>query len=139
MYVGENVSDFMQPTRSAAGNVDQFLLSCSRVRCSLARQLFTLSPGVWLYATKAAARQLAVTSQFGTLSATAARVRRAQASVGQNEMPSAEPAAMAIINCRNVTISKIACNLSYVAMATVIDWLTEITAALSEKAYAQYE
>jgi hypothetical protein len=101
--------------RSAAGNVDQFLLSSSRVRCSLARQLVNLSLGVWLYATEAAARQLAVTSQLGTLSAaTAARVvrRAAKMSVGQNEMPSAETDAMATINRRNMTISQIACNLS---------------------------
>jgi hypothetical protein len=37
VYVGEKVSDFTQPIRSAAGNVDQFLVICSRVRCSLAR------------------------------------------------------------------------------------------------------
>ena len=87
--------------RSAVGNVDQFLLSSSRVRCSLARQLVSLSLDVWLYATEAAPRQLAVTSQLGTLSAvTAARVvrRAAKMSVGQNEMPSAEKDAMAIIN-----------------------------------------
>src|SRR5262245_18122293 len=72
VYVGENVSDFTQLMRSAAGNVDQFLLSSSRVRCSLARQLCNLSLGVWLYATEAAARQLAVTSQLGTLSAATA-------------------------------------------------------------------
>src|SRR5262245_36008598 len=89
--------------RSAAGNVDQFLLSSSRVRCSLARQLSNLSLGVWLYAIEAAARQLAVTSQFGTPSATASRVRRAEASVGQNEMPSAEAAARAIISRRIMT------------------------------------
>jgi hypothetical protein len=83
VYVGEKVSDFTQLMRSAAGNVDQFLLSSSRVRCSLARQLFTLSLGVWPYAIEAAARQLSVTSQLGTLSAPAARVRRAEASVGQ--------------------------------------------------------
>ena len=111
VYVGEKLSDFTQPMRSAAGNVDQFLLSSSRVRCSLARQLVNLSLGVWLYATEAAARQLAVRSQLGTLSATAARVRRAEASVGQNEMPSAEAAAMAIINRRNMTISKMTCPL----------------------------
>jgi hypothetical protein len=103
VYVGEKVSDFTQPMRSAAGKFDQFLVSSSRVRCSLARQLFTLSLGVWLNATEPAARQLAVRSQLGTPSATAARVRRAEASVGQNEMPSAEAAAMAIINRRNMT------------------------------------
>src|SRR5215475_14209822 len=89
--------------RSAAGNVDQFLLSSSRVRCSLARQLFNLSMGVWPNAIEAAARQLTVTSQLGTPSATAARVRRAEASVGQNEMPSAETAARATISRRNMT------------------------------------
>jgi hypothetical protein len=68
LYVGEKVSDFTQPIRSSAGYVDQCLVSSSRVRCSLARQLFTLSSGVWLYA-KPAARQLAVRSQLGTLSA----------------------------------------------------------------------
>src|SRR6476646_1534187 len=99
--------------RSAARNVDQFLFSSSRVRCSLSRQLFNLSVGVCPNAIEDAARQLAVTSQLGTPSVTAARVRRAQASVGQNEMPSAEAAAMAIINRRNMTISKMACNLSY--------------------------
>src|SRR5262245_22243313 len=114
VYVGEKVSDFTQPMRSAAGNVDQFLSSSSRVRCSLARQPFNLSPGVSLYPAVAAARQLAVRSQFGTPSATAARVRRAEASVGQNVMPSAEAAAMAIINRRNMAISK-TCNLSYLA------------------------
>ena len=82
VYVGEKVSDFTQLMRSVAGNVDQFLLSSSRVRCSLARQLVNLSLGVWLYAIEAAARQLAVRSQLGTPSATAARVRRAEASVG---------------------------------------------------------
>jgi hypothetical protein len=82
------------------------------VRCSLARQLVNLSLAVCLYATEAAPRQLAVTSQLGTLSDTAARVLRAEASVGQNEMPSAETDAMAIINRRNMTISQIACNLS---------------------------
>src|SRR5262245_20576392 len=77
VYVGEKVSDFTQPMRSSAGYVDQYLFSSSRVRCSLARQLCDLSLGVWLYATEAAARQLAVTSQLGTLSAaTAARVVR---------------------------------------------------------------
>jgi hypothetical protein len=60
VYVGEKVSDFTQPMRSAAGNGDQFLLSSSRVRCSLARQLVNLSLGVWPDATEAAARQLAV-------------------------------------------------------------------------------
>jgi hypothetical protein len=105
VYVGEKVSDFTQPTPSSAGNVDQFLLSSSRVRCSLARQLVNLSPGVWLAAIEAAARQLAVTSQLGTPpSATATRVRRAEASVGQNEMPSAEMAAMAIISRCNIRI-----------------------------------
>ena len=89
MYVGEKVSEFTQPMRSAAENVDQFLLSSSRVRCSVARQLVNLSAGVWPNAIEAAARQLVVTSQLGTLSASAARVRRAEASVGQNEMPSA--------------------------------------------------
>src|SRR5262245_4684208 len=89
--------------RSAAGNVDQFLLSSSRVRCSLARQVFILSLGVWPYAIDPAARQLAVTSQLGTLLAESARVRRAEASVGQNEMPSADAAARAIISRRNMT------------------------------------
>jgi hypothetical protein len=60
VYVGEKDSDFTQPLRSAAGNVDQFLVSSSRVRCSLARQLVNLSLGVWPYAIEAAARQLAV-------------------------------------------------------------------------------
>ena len=106
VYVGEKVSDFTQPMRSAAGNFDQFLVSSSRVRCSLARQLVNLSLGVWPYAIEAAARQLAVTSQLGTPSATAARVRRAEASVGQNEMPRAEATAMEIISRRNMTISK---------------------------------
>jgi hypothetical protein len=92
VYVGEKVSDLTQPMRSAAGKFDQFLVISSRVRCSLARQLFTLSLGVSLYPAEAAARQLAVRSQLGTLSASAARVRRAEASVGQNEMPSAEAA-----------------------------------------------
>jgi len=102
VYVGEKVSDFTQAMRSAAGNVDQFLLSSSRVRCSVARQLFNLSMGVWPNAIEAAARQLLVKSQLGTPSATAARVRRAEASVGQNEMPSAEAAARAISR-RNMT------------------------------------
>jgi len=102
VYVGEKVSDFMQALRSAAGNVDQFLSSSSRVRCSLARQPVNLSLGVSLYPAEAAARQLAVRSQFGTPSATAARVRRAEASVGQSEMPSAEAAAIAIISRRNM-------------------------------------
>jgi hypothetical protein len=144
--VGEKVSDFTQLMRSAAGNVDQFLLSSSRVRCSLARQLVNLSLGVWPYAIEAAARQLSVTSQLGTLSAPAARVRRAEASVGPNEMPSAEAAAMAIINRRNMTISKMACNLSYKPFqipcaaskprprnAKLIDWLDEITADCAKK------
>jgi hypothetical protein len=82
VYVGEKVSDFTQPMRSAAGNVDQFLVISSRVRCSLARHLVTLSLGVWPNAIEPAARQLWVTSQLGMLSATAARVRRAEASVG---------------------------------------------------------
>ena len=60
VYVGEKVSDPTQMVRSAAGNVDQFLVSSSRVRCSLARQLVVLSLGVWPYAIEAAARQLAV-------------------------------------------------------------------------------
>ena len=111
VYVGEKVSDPTQMVRSAAGNVDQFLVSSARVRCSLARQLVNLSPPVWVIAIAAAARQLAVTSQLGTPSVTAARVRRAEASVGQNEMPRAEAAAMAIINRRNMTICKMACNL----------------------------
>jgi hypothetical protein len=102
VYVGEKVSDFTQPMRSAAGKSDQFLASSSRVRCSLARQLFTLSLGVWLNATEPAARQLAVRSQLGTPSAAAARVRRAEASAGQNEMPSAEATARAISR-RNMT------------------------------------
>jgi len=92
--------------RSAAGNVDQFLVSSSRVRCSVARQLVNLSAGVWPNAIEAAARQLAVTSQLGTLPDTATLVLRAEASVGQNEMPSAEAVAMAIINRRNMTISR---------------------------------
>jgi hypothetical protein len=104
VYVGENVSDFTQPTRSSAGYVDQSLLSCSRVRCSLARQLVNLSLAVTLIANEDAPRQLAVTSQLGTLLDTAARVLRAEASVGQNEMPSAETDAMAIINRRPATI-----------------------------------
>ena len=108
VYVGEKVSDFTQPMRSSAGYPDQYLISSSRVRCSLARQLCDLSLGVWLYPAKAAARQLAVKSQFGTSSATAARVRRAEASVGQNEMPSAEAATIAIISRRNLPISKTA-------------------------------
>jgi hypothetical protein len=104
VYVGEKVSDFTQPIRSSAGYVDQYLFSSSRVRCSLARQLVTRSLGVWLNPAVPAARQLAVRSQLGTLSATgAARVRRAEASVGQNEMPSAEAAARAIISRRNMT------------------------------------
>jgi nitrite reductase/ring-hydroxylating ferredoxin subunit len=103
VYVCEKVCDFTQPIRSSAGKFDQFLVSSSRVRCSLARQLFTLSLGVWLNPAEPAARQLAVRSQFGTPSATAARVRRAKASVGQNEMPSAEAAARAIISRRNMT------------------------------------
>jgi len=103
VYVGEKVSDFTQPMRSAAGNVDQFLVISSRVRCSLARHLVALSLGVWPNAIEPAARQLAVTSQLGTASATAARVRRAEASVGQNEMPSAEATARAIIGRRNIT------------------------------------
>jgi hypothetical protein len=102
VYVGEKVSDFTQPMRSAAGNVDQFLVISSRVRCSLARQLVTLSLGVWPNAIEPAARQLAVTSQLGTPSDTAARVRRAEASAGQNEMPSAEATARAISR-RNMT------------------------------------
>jgi hypothetical protein len=105
VYVCEKVCDFTQPMRSSAGKFDQFLVSSSRVRCSLARQLFTLSLGVWLNPAEPAARQLAVRSQFGTPSATgAARVRRAEASVGQNEMPSAEAAARASrISRRNMT------------------------------------
>jgi hypothetical protein len=98
--------------RSSAENFDQFLLSSSRVRCSLARQVVNLSLADWLYAAAAAPRQLAVTSQIGMLSDTATRVLRAEASVGQNEMPSAETVAMAITNRRNMTISQIACNLS---------------------------
>jgi hypothetical protein len=110
VYVGEKVSDFTQPIRSSAGKFDQFLASSSRVRCSFARQLCDLSLGVWLYPAKPAARQLAVRSQLGTLPAwEAARVRRAEASVGQNEMPSAEAAARATISRRNMTISKMAC------------------------------
>ena len=116
VYVGEKVSDFTQLMRSSAGNVGQFLLSSSCVRCSLARQLVNLSLGVWPYAIEAAARQLAVTSQLGTLSAvSAARVvvrRAAKTSSGQNETPMADAVAIAIINRRNMTISQIACNLS---------------------------
>src|SRR5262245_44322332 len=89
--------------RSAAGNVDQFLSSSSRVRCSLARHVSNLSLDVWPNAIEAAARQLLVKSQLGTPSATAARVRRAEASVGQNEMPSAETAARATISRRIMT------------------------------------
>jgi hypothetical protein len=74
------------------------------VRCSLARQLVTLSLGFSLYPAEAAARQLAVRSQLWTLSASAARVRRAEASVGQNEMPTAQAAA--IISRCNMRISK---------------------------------
>ena len=96
VYDGEKVSDFTQPVRSAAGNVDQFVFNCSRVRCSVARQAFILSSGVPPYPPiEPAARQLAVRSQLGTPSATAVRARRAKASVGQNEMPSAEAAARA--------------------------------------------
>src|SRR5665647_2396135 len=57
--------------RSTAGNVDQFLLSASRVRCSLSRQPFNLSLVCSIYPAEAAPRQLAVTSQLGTPSATA--------------------------------------------------------------------
>src|SRR5262245_55348450 len=46
VYEGEKVSAFTQPMRSAAGNVDQFVFNCSRVRCSVARQDFILSSGV---------------------------------------------------------------------------------------------
>ena len=97
VYVGEKVSDFTQPMRSSAGNVDQFLLRSSRVRCSVARQLCNLSLGVWLYATQAAAWQLAATSELGTPSATgAARVRRAETLVVHNEMARAKTAAQRI-------------------------------------------
>src|SRR5262245_14984217 len=90
--------------RSSAGNVDQFLSNSSRVRCSVARQIFFLSSGVASDPPiEPAARQLGVKSQLGTPSATAGRLRRAKASVGQNEMPSAEVAARAIINRRNMT------------------------------------
>jgi hypothetical protein len=112
VYVGEKVIDFTQPTRSSAGNVVHFLFNSSRVRCSLARQLCAISRGVPVNPSEAAVRQLEDKSQFGTPSATAVRVRRAKASVGQNEMPSAAAAAMAIVNRRNMTISRIACNLS---------------------------
>src|ERR1019366_209546 len=57
--------------RSTAGNVDQFLLSASRVRCSLSRQPFNLSLVCSIYPAEAAPRQLGVTSQLGTPSATA--------------------------------------------------------------------
>jgi len=99
VYEGEKVSAFMQPMRSAVGNVDQFVFNCSRVRCSPARQDFILSSGVWSDPPiKPAARQLSVRSQLGTPSATVVRARRAEASVGQNEMPSAEAAARARMN-----------------------------------------
>jgi hypothetical protein len=53
-------------------------------------------------------------------------------------MPSAEAAAMAVINSRNMTISKMACNLSYEpfqipAFAKLIDWLDELTAECPKK------
>jgi hypothetical protein len=49
-------------------------------------------------------------------------------------MSSAEMAAMATINRRNMTISKIACSLSYQpAMAKVVDWLAKITADCPKK------
>src|SRR5215475_13399470 len=83
--------------RSAAGNVDHFLFSSSRVRCSVARQVFILSLAVWSAAIEPAVRQLAVRSQLGTPSATAAPVRCAEASVGQAR---AETAAMVIIDRR---------------------------------------
>jgi hypothetical protein len=76
------------------------------VRCSLSRHLVNLSLGVWPYKTEAAPRQLAVTSQLGTLSDMAMLVLRAEASVGQNQMPSAETVAMAIVNRLNMTISQ---------------------------------
>src|SRR5215510_15058097 len=99
VYEGEKVSDFTQPMRSSAGNVDQFLSNSCRVRCSVARQIFFLSSGVASDPPiEPAARQLGVKSQLGTPSATAGRLRRAKASVGQNEMPSAEVAARARIN-----------------------------------------
>jgi len=106
--VGEKVIDFTQPMRSSAEYADQYLFNSSRVRCSLARQLCDISLGVPPNPSEAAVRQLADKSQFGTLSATAVRVRRAKASVGQNEMPSAAAAAMALVNRRNMTISQIA-------------------------------
>jgi hypothetical protein len=108
VYVGEKVIDFTQPMRSSAEDADQYLFNSSRVRCSLARQLCDISLGVPPNPSEAAVRQLADKSQFATLSATAVRVRRAKASVGQNEMPSAAAAAMATVNRRNMTISQIA-------------------------------
>src|SRR5512143_959721 len=89
--------------RSAAGNVDHFSLSSPRVRCSVARQLFNLSPGAWLYTAESAPRQLAVTSQLGTPPGTGTRALRAEASIVQNEMTSAET--VAIFDRRNMKLT----------------------------------
>lgn len=60
----------MQTARSAAGNLVQFLASSSRERCSNSRQFVYLSLTCSLPPTRGAPRQLFVTSQFGTPSAT---------------------------------------------------------------------
>ena len=96
LNVGENVCILTHRARSATGKVDQSLLSCSRVRRSDSRQSFKLSPVSFASPASAAPRQLAVTSQLGTLSAVA--------SLEENHMPT-ETAAMAIINCRDMTVS----------------------------------
>lgn len=107
VYVGENVCVLTHLTRSAAGKFDQSLLSCSRVRCSESRQRFKLALVSCTNPDSAAPRQLVVTSQLGTLSATA--------SLGQNQMP-AETVATAIINRRDMTISWTACKVTCPAL-----------------------
>jgi hypothetical protein len=68
---------------------------CRECRPVFVEFLACASAGVWPNAIEDAARLLALTPQLGMpLSATAARVRRSEASVGQNEMQSADIVAM---------------------------------------------
>jgi len=93
LYVGENVCILTHRARSAGRKVDQSLLSCSRVRFSEARHRCKLSAASPVSPASAAPRQLAVTSQLGTLSA--------RAPFEQNHKPM-KRVVTAIIDCRNM-------------------------------------
>src|SRR5262249_55070268 len=97
LYVGENVCVLTHLTRSAAGKVDQSLVSCSRVRCSESTQSLKLALVSCTNPASAAPRQLVVTSHFGTLSA--------PASPGEDQISNAATVTLANTNRRDMTNS----------------------------------